>query len=419
MARRDIKTLRVSEIPPSVTAAYALRNEYKTIPREVAEILHTVKSKSTSSGFRDFSSLKGGARSSASDAEGFQEVRRWGKPHSERTTFFPKAPVSSPSLARTYTEPLSTVLRIEESFPPITPVATAAVAASVSAPVNAPVSATVSAPVNATVSTSVSVTVNAAVSAPTESPIASTEGGSISTFSGIRFGAYGRPGRREKTFEESEKSKIQSKLNKITDSNYERTKEFLKQFLDPRDTSVLTDFVNAVFDTAAMTAVLCKICTRLLHELADEYPHVRVEMLRLFQNFLFIFDETIGTPEVSSENYNLFLEAQKRKRARRGYSRFIAELVILKELSVESYVELLKALTRSLQKASVSEENEHECTEYADCLKLLFQTRVRPSGEWLAVLVEFATLPVSELPPGIKPQAKFALLDIVEALHLK
>jgi hypothetical protein len=418
MARRDIKTLRVSEIPPSVTAAYALRNEYKTIPREVAEILHTVKSKSTSSGFRDFSSLKGGARSSASDGDGFQEVRRWGKPHSERTSFFPKAPVSTPPLSRTYTEPLSTVLRIEESFPPITSVA-ASVAASVSAPVSAPVSVPMSATVSSTVSVTVNATVSAAVSAPTENSSASTEGGSISTFSGIRFGAYGRPGRREKTFEESEKSKIQAKLNKMSDANYERTKEFLKQFLDPRDTSVLTDFVNAVFDTAAMSPVLCKICTRLLHELADEYPHVRVEMLRLFQNFLFIFDETIGAPEVTSENYNLFLEAQKRKRARRGYSRFIAELVILKELSVESYVELLKALTRSLQKASTSEENEHECTEYADCLKLLFQTKVRPSGEWLAVLVQFATLSISELPPGIKPQAKFALLDIVEALHLK
>lgn len=399
MARRDIKTLRVSEIPPSVTAAYALRNEYKTIPREVAEILHTVKSKSTSSGFRDFSSLKGGARSSASDGDGFQEVRRWGKPHSERTSFFPKAPVSTP--ARTYMEPLSAVLKIQEPFPDISSI-TAAVLAPVVTPAVTPAVTPVVTP---------AVT---PVVAPTETPPPSTEG-----ISGIRFGAYGRPGRREKTFEESEKSKIQSKLNKMSDANYERTKEFLKQFLDPRDTSVLTDFVNAVFDTAAMSPVLCKICTRLLHELADEYAHVRVEMLRLFQNFLFIFDETIGAPEVTSENYNLFLEAQKRKRARRGYSRFIAELVILKELSVESYVELLKALTRSLQKASTSEENEHECTEYADCLKLLFQTKIRPSGEWLAVLVQFATLPISELPPGIKPQAKFALLDIVEALHLK
>jgi len=387
MARRDIKTLRVSEIPPSVTAAYVLRNEYKTIPKEVAEIMYTVKSKSTSSGFRDFSSLKGGARSSASDGDGFQEVRRWGKPHSERTSFFPKAPVSTP--ARTYMEPLSAVLKIQEPFPDISSI-TAAVLAAAATPVATP------------------------VIAPTETPPPSTEG-----ISGIRFGAYGRPGRREKTFEESEKSKIQSKLNKMSDANYERTKEFLKQFLDPRDTSVLTDFVNAVFDTAAMSPVLCKICTRLLHEIADEYAHVRVEMLRLFQNFLFIFDETIGAPEVTSENYNLFLEAQKRKRARRGYSRFIAELVILKELSVESYVELLKALTRSLQKASTSEENEHECTEYADCLKLLFQTKIRPSGEWLAVLVQFATRPISEVPPGIKPQAKFALLDIVEALHLK
>ena len=204
----------------------------------------------------------------------------------------------------------------------------------------------------------------------------------------------------------------------MTDSNYDRTKEFLTQFLDPRDTSVLTDFVNAVFDTAAMSPILCKICTRLLHELGAEYPHVRVEMLRLFQNFMLIFDDTIGTPDVSAANYDEFLEAQKRKRMRRGYSRFIAELVILKELPVESYIELLKGLTRSLEKASSLETNRNECTEYADCLKLLFETKIRPSGEWLARVVTFAKTPISELPPGLSSQAKFALLDIVEALKL-
>ena len=75
-------------------------------------------------------------------------------------------------------------------------------------------------------------------------------------------------------------------------------------------------------------------------------------------------------------------------------------------------------MTRSLEKASTSETNRNECTEYADCLKLLFQTKIRPSGEWLGQLVVFAKTPVAELPPGLSSQAKFALLDIAEALKL-
>jgi hypothetical protein len=215
-------------------------------------------------------------------------------------------------------------------------------------------------------------------------------------------------------------SRILGKLNKIADDNYETTKDFLKEFLDPDPANklLLTNFVNAVFDMAASSAVLCKICTKLLHDLGDEFPHVRVEMRRLFDNFMLIFDDTIGEPDTTSSNYGLFLEAQKRKRMRRGYSRFIAELIDLKELPIPSYLVLLELLTNSLKTYSVSEENKLQCTEYADCLKLLFQSSVTPSGEWLKILVAFATTEISKLPPGLSSQSKFALMDIVEALKL-
>ena len=224
----------------------------------------------------------------------------------------------------------------------------------------------------------------------------------------------------DKSFEEKHMSRILGKLNKIADDNYETTKDFLKEFLDPDPANklLLTNFVNAVFDMAASSAVLCKICTKLLHDLGDEFPHVRVEMRRLFDNFMLIFDDTIGEPDTTSSNYGLFLEAQKRKRMRRGYSRFIAELIDLKELPVPSYLVLLELLTNSLKTYSVSEENKLQCTEYADCLKLLFQSSVTPSGEWLKILVAFATTEISKLPPGLSSQSKFALMDIVEALKL-
>jgi hypothetical protein len=386
MERRRIQTLKVSEVPSSVNAIYALRTTYNDVPTEIVNIIDKhIKIKSATSAtasrfvgrsaaaeytppFRDFSSLRGNSRPVKSDSDGFQEVRRWGKGRGST--------ISSSFKAESSTTVSSTL----SILPAITP------------------------------SLSNSSTDIATPSVTAEGSIRSVD---------EKAPVVGwRPGRKGKTFEESERSKIQSRLNKMTDTNYDRTKEFLTQFLDPRDTSVLTDFVNAVFDTAAMSSILCKICTRLLHELGDEYPHVRVEMLRLFQNFMLIFDDTIGTPDVSAANYAEFLEAQKRKRTRRGYSRFIAELVTLKELSVESYIELLKGLTRSLEKASASEENRNECTEYADCLKLLFETKIRPSGEWLARLVTFAKTPISELPPGLSAQSKFALLDIVEALKL-
>jgi hypothetical protein len=395
MERRLIQTLKVSEVPSSVNAIYALRTSYSDVPVEIVSMIDKhIKIKAATSAatsrfagrsgtsdntppFRDFSSLRGGGRPVKSDSDGFQEVRRWGK-----------GSRAAPSHEMAKNSTTSSSYKAESS---------------------STISSTLSIlPAESSLSNS---------STDIATPSVAAEG-SISSVDEKTPVAGWRPGRKGKTFEESERSKIQARLNKITDTNYDRTKEFLTQFLDPRDTSVLTDFVNAVFDTAAMSPILCKICTRLLHELGVEYPHVRVEMLLLFQNFMLIFDDTIGTPDVTSANYAEFLDAQKRKRMRRGYSRFIAELVTLKELPVESYIELLKGLTRSLEKASASEENRNECTEYADCLKLLFETKIRPSGEWLARLVTFAKTPISELPPGLSAQSKFALLDIVEALKL-
>jgi len=342
MARREVKSVRVSEVPASIRDIYALRSEYTTTPPAIKAIIAShIKGSSGPTGFRDFSSLR-----TRSDAEGFQEVRRWGRPE----------PTSRPALKR-------------------------GIAAS-------PVSSTLSI-------------------LPTDSPAESTE---------FRFGTYGRPGKREKTFEESEKNKITGVINKISDSNYLKTKEFLTQFLDPDDTSVLTDFVNTVFETAAMSAPLCKICTKLLHELGSEYPHVRLEMLRLFENFSAIFDNIKNPCVYTGDHDEDFLQEQKQIRRRKGYSRFIAELVNLKELPSESYYSLLKFITESLSKHSTEEKYSEQCTAYAECLKLLFQTPLRPTGDWMGSLTTFAALKNSELPPGLKPQAKYALLDIIESI---
>ena len=314
MERRRIQTLKVSEVPSSVNAIYAVRTSYSDVPIEIVNMIDKhIKIKAATSAtasrfagrssdarsgtsdntppFRDFSSLRGGGRPVKSDADGFQEVRRWGK--GSRVTSSHEVGEKNSTTSSSYKAESSSTISSTLSI----------------------------LPAESSLSNSSTHIATASVAAE----------GSISSIDEKTPVAGWRPGRKGKTFEESERSKIQARLNKITDTNYDRTKEFLTQFLDPRDTSVLTDFVNAVFDTAAMSPILCKICTRLLHELGVEYPHVRVEMLRLFQNFMLIFDDTIGTPDVTSANYAEFLDAQKRKRMRRGYSRFIAERVTLKE----------------------------------------------------------------------------------------
>ena len=329
MAHRELRTLKVSEVPASVRDVYALRTEYTVILPEIQAIIAThMKGESSGSiGFRDFSSLR-----AKTDSDGFQEVRRWGR--SEVST--------------RHRTPLSGTLSVESS----------------------------------------------------------------STTHSI----HGRPVKKERTFEEAEKSKITGVINKISDSNYEKSKAFLSQFLDPDDTSVLTEFVNSVFETAAMSVPLCKICTKLLHELGYEYPHVRVEMLQLFKDFSAIFDNIKNPCKYTGDHDEDFLQEQKQIRRRKGYSRFIVELLHLKVLPLESYSPLLKFIADSLVKHSTEEKYTEQCTAYAECLKILTQTYHTGSDEWVSVLTPFAKMTNSELPSGLKPQAKYAILDIIESI---
>jgi len=330
MAYREVRSIKVSEVPVSILDVYALRTECATIPSEV-QIIITTHMKGA--GFRDFSSLR-----VKTDSDGFQEVRRWGR-----------SEVSS-----RHRTPLSGTLSVESS-----------------------------------------------------SPMHGMHG---------MHSMHGRPIKKEKTFEEAEKSKITGVINKISDSNYEKSKAFLSQFLDPDDTSVLTDFVNSVFETAAMTVPLCKTCTKLLHELGYEYPHVRVEMLRLFKNFSAIFDNIKNPCKYTGDHDEDFLQEQKQIHRRKGYSRFIAELLHLKVLPYESYVDLLKFIGDSLLKHSTDEKYTEQCTAYAECLKILITTYYTTIGEWFGVLVPFANMKNSELPPGLNPQAKYAILDIIDKI---
>jgi len=335
MAHRELRTLKVSEVPTSVQDVYALRTEYTIIPPAIQAMIAThmkaAGGSTGSTGFRDFSSLR-----AKTDSDGFQEVRRWGRPEA--------AP-------RYKSAPLSGTLSVEPS------------------------------------STTHSM-----------------------------HSMHGRPVKKERTFEEAEKSKITGVINKISDSNYEKSKAFLSQFLDPDDTSVLTEFVNSVFETAAMSVPLCKICTKLLHELGYEYPHVRVEMLRLFEDFSAIFDNIKNPCKYTGDHDEDFLQEQKQIRRRKGYSRFIVELLHLKVLPFESYLPLLKFIADSLVKHSTEEKYTEQCTAYAECLKILTQTYNSTSDEWVSVLTSFAKMTNSELPPGLKPQAKYAILDIIESI---
>lgn len=211
--------------------------------------------------------------------------------------------------------------------------------------------------------------------------------------------------------------KVRSKINKIGESTYVPTKAFMQQILDSGNTEFLTDFMEFVFQKAATESSFCGIYARLLHELADEFSHLRTEMHARFREYTQIFVETEKTPDVGTEDYIKFVESQQKKKFRRGYSQFVAELAKLGEVNFEDFRSLLASIIASILQVYKTPENTLLCEEYLDCLSRMCQAgapmlcKEAWANAQIKVLEEISSSPRS-CSPGLSNKARFALMDL-------
>jgi hypothetical protein len=177
--------------------------------------------------------------------------------------------------------------------------------------------------------------------------------------------------------------------------------------------------MNFIFQKAATEPSFCGLYARLLHELADEFGHLRDEMQRKFRDYTRIFCETANTTDVGTADYSAFLEAQERKKFRRGYSQFVAELAKHGEVNREDFRSLVEQIVSSIHDVSKVPENTLLCEEYVDCLSkmCIASAAILSSSPWikpcLESLKEVSGSPRTVL-PGLSNKAKFAIMDILD-----
>ncbi len=213
-------------------------------------------------------------------------------------------------------------------------------------------------------------------------------------------------------------AKVKGKINKLGPSTYDATKTFMQQILDSDETDFLDDFMKFVFQKAATESAFCPTYARLLHELADEFTHLRDVMRTLFRDYTSIFTEVDHTaPDPSSESYKEFVEAQERKKFRRGYSQFVAELVKLGEVDLEAFRTLLFQIVGVVESFHADEGKKQLSEEYIDCLSNMCKS-ASPiliahswSGEIQTRLVALLSKPSASL-LGFSPKARFALMNL-------
>ena len=214
-------------------------------------------------------------------------------------------------------------------------------------------------------------------------------------------------------------AKVKGKINKLGPMNYEATKTFMQQILDSDETEFLDEFMKFIFQKAATESAFCPLYAKLLHELADQFTHLRVVMTNIFRDYTAIFVEVETTPDVGTEDYKAFVQALERKKFRRGYSQFVAELVKLGEADLDAFSELVQQIVSVLETSYTSSTNTLICEEYIDCLANMCNSapKILSNASWSdgvkGRLQKLTKIPRSDA-PGLTNKGRFALMDLVD-----
>jgi len=214
-------------------------------------------------------------------------------------------------------------------------------------------------------------------------------------------------------------AKVKGKINKLGPMNYDATKTFMQQILDSDETEFLDEFMKFIFQKSATESTFCPLYAKLLHELADQFPHMRVVMTNIFRDYTAIFVEVETAPDVGTEDYKAFVEALERKKFRRGYSQFVAELVKLGEADLDAFSELVQQIVAVLEASFKTPEKTLVCEEYIDCLANMCNSapKILSNASWSGGVKNRLQI-ITKIPrsdaPGLTNKGRFALMDLVD-----
>lgn len=216
---------------------------------------------------------------------------------------------------------------------------------------------------------------------------------------------------------------ILNKLNKFSASNYDEIKGFLQQILDDDASEFLKAFMLLIFKKAATESNFCPLYARMIAELSETYVVLRSELKELYIKYLDIFDEV---SEEQCKDYETFVQRNREKQLRLGYSQFLAELTRLGALEL-SDLEVLysKVVTQIYSLGKDGTTKTLVIDEYLDCLLKMSQafsagksaklTEIRNGLSDMCVpkLTEIYSQRSSNF-PGVSKKGSFTILDCLD-----
>jgi hypothetical protein len=216
---------------------------------------------------------------------------------------------------------------------------------------------------------------------------------------------------------------ILNKLNNFADKNYEEVKGFLEQVLDGDEKDFLKDFMKLVFNKASMEPTFCPLYAKLLSELSVKYNILLVELNSLYTTYMNIFEEVT---EEQCASYEQFVQRNREKQCRMGYSQFLAELTSAGILE-PSQLEMLysKVIDQVKLQASKGESKIQLVEQLVDCLLRMTRAFQKGSVPKLAEIrnhlkglcepkMEEILAKRSAEYPGLSKKGAFAIMDCLD-----
>jgi len=222
---------------------------------------------------------------------------------------------------------------------------------------------------------------------------------------------FGNKARADATTEDRMMDRIRDKLNKFSPLTYGATKGWLSQLLDSGETEFLSGFLTMVFEKAAAEPGLVETYVQLINELRAAFPHLNVELRRIFDGFLDVFTVAGAEPDLGSAGYDAFVALRSRQKFRRGYAAFLTHSARMGVFTTDDIGRTCDVILTALMAARQDAGQAQLCEEYAECLKTLMTVARTPA---LLDRVR-AAADKKDAPAGLSNRARFALLDIVEA----
>ena len=173
---------------------------------------------------------------------------------------------------------------------------------------------------------------------------------------------------------------ILSKLNKFSQKTYVDIRDFLYQILgsgEPDLQEMIRDFMKLVFKKAATEEIFCPLYAKLLCEISSRYTIILEEMNKLQSNYLKVFD---NIEESVQSDYDEFVETQKNKQFRLGYSQFLAELSALEILDLKLLNITFQKILGNMLLIGKMEDKKTLMEEYSDCLSKIAKVLKKKTG---------------------------------------